>query len=102
MKFAITFGQKYNHEPHATLGNEVTGNSYMVVYANDETDARKALGEALPHPEHSYLSDYAFIYPWNLNGETFQRQIDQYGLKPLSKHLFVGAIGDWSWQEEAE
>jgi hypothetical protein len=100
MKFAITFGQKYDHEPHATLGDEVTGSSYLVVYANNKEQAREALHEALPIGY--YLSDYAFIYSWDDPTDPFSRQIEAYDLKPLSKHLFVGAIGDWSWQEGPE
>jgi len=99
MKYAVTFGQKYNNEPHKTLGDEVAGNSYMLVYADDELIARSALHKLLPLDEHT--SDYAFIYEFD---EDFERQIREYDLKPLSVQVNATSVypDQWHFQSRPE
>jgi hypothetical protein len=95
MKFALTFGQKYNdpETDHATLGQDVTGHSYLVVVADDEIAARQAVNQALPWGDTG-AGDYAFMYEFDAD---FLRQIEQYDLVPIARSLIVETDGEWEW-----
>lgn len=71
-KFAVTFGSRYNHEPHP-VDPRITGKSFIVVEAYDETHARERI--------YALLGErWAFLYPW---GE-FVPQIAAYGLTEVT------------------
>lgn len=75
MKWAVTFGQRFNHEEHP-VDNRIHGSSF-VVFEGTETQAREQA--------HTRLQHWAFIYPYaddegNLDLD-FQRQITEYGLE---------------------
>ena len=76
MKLAITFGSKYNHEPHPA-SEDITGNSFLVVEGENWEEARAQAFALLGNI-------FAFDYPYeddegNLDPD-FQRQIRMYGL----------------------
>lgn len=85
MKFAITFGSRYNHEEHPS-GLPITGNSYLVVEEADEMSARRAV--------KSLLGDaWAFMYDW----DDFVPQIERHGLtevgaQPSAEENHVAAV----------
>lgn len=81
MRYAVTFGQRYNHDPHPFLPG-ATGLSFMVVFAESEMDARIALGETIDNT-------YAFIYEFD---EDFERQIQEYGLTELPYYIKEGLL----------
>lgn len=45
--FCVSFGVKYHHEPHPEFGGPIPQNSYVIVLAKDELEARRIAFENL-------------------------------------------------------
>lgn len=71
---AITFGSKYNHEPHPYLPG-VTGNHFVLVRGTSRVDA---VNKAFELTRGLHAFDYVYEEEGFLNPD-FQRQIREYG-----------------------
>lgn len=69
MQYAVTFGQKYNREPHP-VNEQIDANAFVVIEAEDEEHAQIVSYEI-------FNQAWAFVYPYD---REFEQQIEDFSL----------------------